>query len=100
MTEQRQTREVESKAPEPLAVPTIHLNGTGKRALMAALEASHHAIGHALEAMGQTAPNGRDYYTQPAGALERAQLQHKDRLLAVLAVQAELYSVWEAIDES
>lgn len=46
-----------------LAVPTIHLNGTGRDSLIDGLCTASDAINSAYEALKQTAPNGRDYYT-------------------------------------
>ena len=63
-----------------LAIPTIHMNGTSKKALLTdycdAIDALHEA-GRKLAA---TCPNGRDYYTQGNTALGAALNQHENRM--------------------
>jgi hypothetical protein len=45
-------------------IPTLHRNGTSKEALTEALENAGHALRNAMNAIGETAPNGRDFYPQ------------------------------------
>ena len=73
-----------------LAVPTIHLNGSNKDRLLEALSNAREALRLALDAMRETAPNGRDYYTQKPGAFALAQDQHTDRLVTVTIAHDEL----------
>lgn len=81
-----------------LAVPTIHLNGTSKESLVTGLCDAAHAIQIAITALGQAAPNGRDYYPQDMRALQKAQDQHNARVLRLRSVYAELMEIAEAID--
>jgi len=83
-----------------VSAPRAHLNGTSKSSLIAALDAAHDTIGQAYEALKQTAPNGRDYYTEGPTALETAQDEHRARLLALHNVQAELYAIILAIEDN
>lgn len=92
-----QTVAIEAQASEPLALPTVHLNGSGRKTLADQLEASHLALTAALEAMRAGAPNGRDYYPQGSDAFERARVQHVRRLGLVEGVQAELLACWEGL---
>jgi hypothetical protein len=80
-----------------LAIPTVHLNGTGKDDLLEALEVAYSVLGEAYRALKRTAPNGRDYYVQPAGALEQAVSEHHARLKAVDDVRSQLSDIAEAI---
>jgi len=78
-----------------LTHPTIHLNGTGRDSLVEGWEAAWNAAEAAFEALKRTAPNGRDYYPQEPGALEKAIDEHRDRLRKIQAVQDELQELIE-----
>ena len=75
---------------QPPAAPVIHLNGTGFTDLYDGMDAAHHAIADAIEKLCAAAPNGRDYYVQPSGTMERAQDQHSARIRKLLEVKAEV----------
>lgn len=83
-----------------LAVPTVHLNGTSREMLVKELETAYDALGAAYEAMRECGPNGRDYYPQGPGALERAIRQHFDRLSRVDSVRSELEALIGKISEA
>lgn len=83
-----------------LAVPTVHLNGTSRGMLVKELETAYDALGAAYEAMRECGPNGRDYYPQGPGALERAIRQHFDRLSRVDSVRSELEALIGKISEA
>lgn len=80
-----------------LTVPTIHLNGTSKDRLSDALCDAYDAINEAMKKLKATAPNGRDYYTQGAGALQKAENEHYSRMERLTSVMAELEQIAEAI---
>ena len=61
-----------------MMIPTVHLNGTGKAALVDGIEAAHRAVAAALDALAEAAPNGRDYYPQGSDAIGRA-IAEQDR---------------------
>jgi len=73
-----------------MVLPTIHSNGSSKDDLfdgyMAALAAMHAAI----DAVIQTAPHGRDYYPQGDDALRQAMAEHRERLLRLQNIAADL----------
>jgi len=69
-----------------MTLPTVHLNGTSARELFAQAEAAVNALRDAMRLMQESAPNGRDYYPQAAGAHHRAQDEHFARLARVRAV--------------
>lgn len=81
-----------------LAVPTIHLNGTSKKALIEDLEKAVHALRAAVKAVAEASPNARDYYLQGHGAFPRATKEHASRLERVQSVEKELMTIWEAIE--
>jgi len=58
--------------------PYVHLNGTSKESLLEDLEVAYAAIQAAQEALGKSAPNGRDYYLEP-GLFPSAVAQHQYR---------------------
>jgi hypothetical protein len=81
-----------------MTVPTIHLNGTSKQSLIDGLCDASDALNTAYEALKQTAPNGRDYYTQGPQALAAATDEHLDRLRRLDAIKAEIDALTLAID--
>jgi len=87
-------------ATKTVSAPRIHLNGTSSLSLIQSLDAAHDTIGQAMEALKDTAPNGRDYYTEGPAALNTAQDEHRARSLALHNVQAELYAIILAIEEN
>lgn len=80
-----------------LAVPTIHLNGSGKKNLTEQLENAVIALNNALDALQQAAPHGRDYYPQGDDAYNLAARQHRSRIESLHLVQNELKDIWERI---
>ena len=77
--------------------PRIHLNGTGKAQLIGAYETALDAVDAAFKALRDTAPNGRDYYTD-AGSMTHAEKEHRDRLLACDNLKSQLDAIIGAID--
>jgi hypothetical protein len=82
-----------------MIVPTIHLNGTSKVALLAALELAYDALGEAYDAIKETAPNGRDYYVQGPNAITVAGIEHHDRLKKVDEVREEIAEIINRVDQ-
>lgn len=80
-----------------LVAPTVHLNGTGRDDLLDALETAHEALTAAHDALRKTAPNGRDYYVQKIGNLEKAIDEHTDRMRRIMHVEAEIAAIICAI---
>lgn len=70
--------------------PTIHLNGTGGKALGAAYERAYDALNVAYDAVRETAPNARDYYPQGPEAILKATADHRARLQKIHDVMNEL----------
>jgi len=83
-------------APIPVVSPIVHLNGTSRGSLLAALEDAYLAVSNAMDTLRQCAPNGRDYYPDP-GRMPKAEDQHRSRgeyLKAVLdSIEAEVAAI-------
>lgn len=84
-----------------LEIPRVHLNGTSKEQLLEAIEEAYAKINDALQALAQTAPNGRDYYVKPNSgqALNRATDEHITRMEKLRDVQRQLQELAEGIDK-
>ncbi len=70
--------------------PSIHLNGSSRDDLFDGYMAALAAMQTAIDAVIQTVPHGRDYYPQGDGALRQAMAEHRDRLLRLHNIAAEL----------
>lgn len=79
-----------SKALKTMTLPTIHLNGTSANDLAEGYRLALNAIDDACQALAGSGPNGRDYYPQGAGALEKALDEHSERLAALEKVKQEV----------
>ena len=68
-----------------MQAPTIHLNGTGKNALLNETEAAYRALGDAIDSVENITVHMRDYYVKPDGpeAYQEAR-KDMDRRLKVL----------------
>ena len=71
-------------------VPTVHLNGTPAEHLRDDLQAAIEALRTGAQAMAAAAPNGRDYYVQDAGAIQRVMNQHARRCTDLDRILTEL----------
>lgn len=70
-----------------LTLPTIHLNGTGRRMLSEGYGEAYRKLQDAIQAFYQIEFNARDYYVQPAGAWEQARAQRDAQLEHLRAVR-------------
>jgi len=82
----------------PLAMPTIHLNGSSPNRLLEELMEAHHALAVARDMLAGAAPNARDYYPQGDDAFRRARTEHNARIAALVEVIGEIAEIAEAID--
>lgn len=80
-----------------LRIPTIHLNGTSKDALLTAYCDAIDAVHEAGRKLAQAYPNGRDYYVQDGNATSEAMAQHESRMKKLREVAAELEEIANAI---
>lgn len=70
-----------------LTLPSIHLNGTGRRMLTEDYTAAYHALQAAIRAFQSIEFNARDYYPQGADAFHRARTQRDIQLQHLSGVQ-------------
>ena len=81
-----------------MMVPTIHLNGTSREALLEQVCNAGHAARILADALSEMAPNGRDYYPQGDHAYPQARAEHDARLNALTAVQQDLEAMYLEIE--
>lgn len=82
-----------------LITPIVHLNGTSADSLLEQREQVYCKLGEVLDALKQMAPNGRDYYPEP-GRLEKAEVQHRRRMLAVQELHDEIEAEMTVISDA
>lgn len=80
--------------------PTVHLNGTGRDALVEAFTDARNAVIAAIGALSACAPNARDYYPQGAAAYPEARREHEARLRALSKLNEELAALAEAASDA
>lgn len=80
--------------------PTVHLNGSGKAALLEQFNGVREAIWAAQKAMSEAHPHGRDYYVQNGpeeglygDAVRRAAEEHRARLLKLIEIEEEINAI-------
>ena len=73
-----------------LTLPTVHMNGTGARSLTEQYLVAANAVTGAIHDCHESAPNGRDYYTQGGEALPLAEKEYWDRIDRLESVLEEL----------
>ena len=83
--------------PRPIALPTLHTNGTSSRMLLEGYVEASLALGEAISKVAAIEFNARDYYPQGDGAWEEARKQFVARLHALSAVRGELDAITEHI---
>ena len=84
-----------------LAVPVVHLNGSGERNLINGYSEAISALRDAQKAIAATHPHPRDYYVLKDGAetLQRAEAAHMLRLKKIESVIAEFEELGQAVIE-
>jgi len=83
-----------------MIAPTIHMNGTGREALLDQVTDAASALYKALDALSEAAPNGRDYYPQGPAAFEQARTEHQSRADRLRSVLSELQALAETIADA
>jgi hypothetical protein len=81
----------------PLAVPTLHLNGTSPERLVEQNQKLVAALRSALDALQEAAPHGRDYYVQGPDAYAKAAAEHRARQEALSKVFDEAKDIQRAL---
>ncbi len=80
----------------PVAIPTVHLNGTSGAVLLEQLKDARCALDGALQALYAAAPNARDYYVQTDG-FGPAKRQHEARIAKLLELQDEVWAMLKGV---
>ena len=75
---------------QPLARPSIHTNGTSANDLYCLYSDAVYAVEDAIKVIGNSAPNGRDYYPQGPAALDQAVKEQDARIARLNEVLGEL----------
>jgi hypothetical protein len=73
-----------------LAMPSMHLNGTGKTELLMGYRTAIAALHLAIKTVQDTAPHGRDYYVQKDNPIQKAMAEHVVRLKVLHCVMKEI----------
>ncbi len=78
--------------------PIVHLNGTSADALLTQRYEAIDAIEAAGRALAAAAPNDRDYYPDGPEACQRANAQHRERILALKSIIDALHAEIRVIE--
>jgi hypothetical protein len=81
-----------------VTAPTVHLNGTSARDLIAGYQTAYSGVTAAIEALQASAPNARDYYVQGPDAFALARTEHESRMHRLADITAELLVLFDAVD--
>lgn len=81
-----------------IVVPAVHLNGTSANELMELRKTAYAALDHALAALREMAPNGRDYYLE-RDKMQKAVAQHRRRADTLVGLMEELQDEMRSIQE-
>lgn len=83
-----------------MRTPSVHLNGTNKDELLAALMEAHDKLLEAKTAIQKTYPNARDYYPQGHGAIHEAVAEHGSRMDRIDSVIGELATIYLTTEDA
>ena len=78
-----------------MQTPFIHINGTGRRALVDLYCEAGSAVHKALRKLSDAAPNQRDYYPLGDAAWLAARAEHDSRMVRLRTVLDELQALAE-----
>lgn len=80
-----------------MQLPQININGTARSDLLEQYLTAKRALDHAIEALAEAYPHGRDYQTLPHGAHQQAMNEHADRMRRLRTIRAEVETLAEAV---
>jgi hypothetical protein len=80
-----------------LTIPSIHLNGTSRDALVEGYCDAIDALHDAGRKLAASYPNGRDYYIQGQEAVQLAMAEHETRMRKLKEIISEIEQIVEAI---
>ena len=82
-----------------ITIPTIHLNGDSRAELVRQNRLVYDRANALLDALTEAGPNGRNFYVQGDDAIKHAQVQHRQRVSAVVSVRTDAEMILHAIME-
>jgi hypothetical protein len=80
-------------------IPLIHVNGTSGERLRDEVFIAYGAVGTAVQALTDAAPNARDYYPLGADAFRAAQTAHDARVRRLMEIKDELSKIYMGIQD-
>lgn len=80
-------------ADEKIVAPYVNLNGSTAQSLLADYVHAKNAVDAALTELSKVTPHGRDYQTVSRDVFERAQRQHRRRVMLLTLVSEELTEI-------
>lgn len=80
-----------------IMVPTVHMNGDTRQELERINRAAYDAACRLIDALCESAPNGRNMYPQGPEAMGKAVAQHRGRLARAEGIKAELEEICHAL---
>ncbi len=80
---------------QPIALPTIHLNGTGAKSLQEQYRAVRLSAKATADALANATCNGRDFYPQGPEAFQQAQADRRE-MFRLLQLVEDFAAQWEA----
>lgn len=80
---------------QPIALPTIHLNGTGAAALRDEYRKVRKLANETADALADATCNARDFYPQGPEAFQQAQADRREMFRLLQLVQ-DYAAQWEA----
>ncbi len=83
--------------PNDIALPTVHMNGTGRAQLIEQNKDALTAVRKAFVALQAAAPHSRDFYTQGPGAYTKARDQHVERLRKLESIESDLVEIYYSV---
>jgi hypothetical protein len=81
-----------------LALPFVHGNGSGRKALLEGFSEAHKAVRAAEEALKAIYPHGRDYYPLGGNVYSSAREQMNKRLETLAEIREELETLAASVE--
>jgi hypothetical protein len=77
--------------------PLVHLNGTSRDSLKYCYRDASNALRTAIDALGECAPNARDYYPLGDSAYSTATNEHAARMRALVELRSDINELLEHV---
>jgi len=80
-----------------IALPSVHLNGSGRIPLFEQHHKAYMAIQEAIVAMREATPHDRDYYVQGPDVGPQSRREHLARIEALEGVLDDVGRIWQSL---